>query len=218
MNPVSAPPRAPVRFAFSTAADGDLRASTENRQSFARRVGAPLEWAELHQVHGSVVIEANGPDLLGAGDALFTRKRGLALAVFVADCVGLVVEANAGVGVAHAGWRGAAAGVVSSLLERMSAAGLVPIAAHMSPFIGACCFEVGLEVADRFPDATTTTSDGRVSVDLRKAIAAQLSIPLDSGPGCTYHDESFLSHRRMTSAVGAENVGRMVALAWVETT
>ena len=207
---------ASVRFAFSSAADGDLRGSQANRDRFGRRVGAPGRWAELRQVHGALVREASEPGLLGDGDALFTRRRELALAVFVADCVGLVVAADSGVGVAHVGWRGAAAGVVASLVERMTAAGLEPTAAHLSPFIGPCCFEVGPEVAVQFPDATALTSTGRVSVDLRMAIASQLPVPLASGPGCTYHDRSFLSHRRMSRQRGTDNVGRMVALGWLE--
>jgi hypothetical protein len=209
-------PRAPVRFAFSAAADGDLRDSQQNRQRFARQVGAPLEWAELRQVHGSGVVEADRPGVLGEGDALYTRQPGLALAVFIADCVGLVVTADSGVGVAHAGWRGAAGGVVSALVEKMNSVGLNPRSAHMSPSIGACCFEVGPEVAVRFPDATATTSSGRVSVDLGKALAPQLPFPLEPGPGCTYHNGSYLSHRKMSTQVGAANVGRMVALAWLE--
>ena len=208
--------RAPVRFAFSTAADGDLRDSQQNRQRFARQVGAPLAWAELHQVHGAGVVEADRPGLLGEGDALYTRQLGLALAVFIADCVGLVVTADSGVGVAHAGWRGAAGGVVAALVERMNSVGLKPRSAHMSPSIGACCFEVGPEVAVHFPNAAATTRSGRVSVDLGKALAAQLPVPLEPGPGCTYHDGSYLSHRRLSTQVGAANVGRMVALAWLE--
>lgn len=165
-----------------------------------------------------MVREASGPGHLGDGDALFTHQRDLALAVFVADCVGLVIEADSGVGVAHVGWRGAAAGVVASLVERMTEAGLEPVAAHVSPFIGACCFEVGPEVAVQFPKSTAVTTGGAVSVDLRKAIASQLPVPLGAGPGCTYHDQSFLSHRRMSRQVGEENVGRMVVLGWLEAT
>jgi hypothetical protein len=209
-------PRAPVRFAFSTAADGDLRDNRENRERFARRAGAPLPWAELNQMHGTAVVEARKPGHLGEGDALYTSELGVALAVFVADCVGLVVTADSGVGVAHAGWRGASNGVAASLVEKMIAAGLKPVSAHMSPAIGACCFEVGPEVAVQFPHATAITNSGRVSIDLRKAIAAQLPVPLEPGPGCTYHDESYLSHRKMSDEVGADNVGRMVALAWLE--
>lgn len=207
-----------MSFAFSTAADGDLRGSPENRDRFARRVGAPHRWAELRQVHGSTVREASGPGHLGDGDALFTRQRDLALAVFVADCVGLVLVADSGVGVAHVGWRGAHAGVVASLVERMTDAGLQPVAAHLSPYIGACCFEVGPEVAALFPGAVAVTSEGAVAVDLRKAIESQLPVPLPPGPGCTYHDHSFLSHRRMSRQVGEANVGRMVVLGWLEST
>ncbi len=207
-----------MRFAFSTAADGDLRVDRKNRERFIRRVGAPHRWAELHQVHGSVVREASGPGQLGDGDALFTRQRDLALAVFVADCVGLVIEADSGVGVAHVGWRGAAAGVVASLVERMREAGLEPVAAHMSPFIGPCCFEVGPEVAVQLPGTTSVTTGGADSVDLRLAIESQLPVSLPPGPGCTYHDQSFLSHRRMSPQVGEGNVGRMVALGWLEAT
>lgn len=165
-----------------------------------------------------MVREASGPGHLGDGDALFTRQRDLALAVFVADCVGLVIEADSGVGVAHVGWRGAAAGVVASLVERMREAGLEPVAAHMSPFIGPCCFEVGPEVAVQLPGTTSVTTGGAVSVDLRLAIESQLPVSLPPGPGCTYHDQSFLSHRRMSPQVGEGNVGRMVALGWLEAT
>jgi hypothetical protein len=216
MSSAPAPSHAPVRFAFSTAADGDLRESQDNRERFARKVGAPHSWAEARQVHGSEVVEVTGPGMWGEADALFTRFPGIALAVFVADCAGVVVTADGGVGVAHAGWRGAAAGVVARLVERMEGAGLRPASAHLSPSIGPCCYEVGPDVADQFPSAVATTSDGKVSVDLRRAIATQLPVPVGEDSGCTFHDESFLSHRRLGHEVGAENVGRMVTLAWMD--
>lgn len=206
----------PVRFAFSTAADGDLRNALDNRERFSERVGAPSLWAELHQVHGAEVVEATAPGDLGEGDALFTRQPGLALAVFIADCAGVIIEAEGGVGVAHAGWRGAAGGVVTALVSRMKAVGLAPLAAHLSPFIGPCCFEVGPEVAALFPEATAVTTGGALSVDLKKAVASQVPVPLVMGNGCTYHDPSFLSHRRMGGLIGSENVGRMAALCWFE--
>lgn len=216
MTPAPAPLQAPVRFAFSTAADGDLRASQPNRERFAAKAGAPHPWAEVRQVHGTEVVEVTGPGQWGEADALFTRSSGVALAVFVADCAGVVVTADGGVGVAHAGWRGASAGVVAQLVERMKGAGLRPVSAHLSPSIGPCCYEVGPEVAARFPSSVAITTEGKVSVDLRRAIASQLPVPVGEDIGCTFHDDSFLSHRRLGKKVGAENVGRMVTLAWME--
>ena len=98
----------------------------------------------------------------------------------------------------------------------MNGAGLRPVSAHLSPSIGPCCYEVGPAVAARFPSAVATTTEGKVSVDLRRAIASQLPVPVGEDIGCTFHDESFLSHRRLGEKVGAENVGRMVTLAWME--
>jgi YfiH family protein len=216
MSPAPAASGVPVRYAFSTAADGDLRESVRNRARFAHHLGAPLPWAEVRQVHGCEVVEVSGPGEWGSADALFTRSPGVPLAVFVADCVGVVVAAEGGVGVAHAGWRGAAAGVVSALVAKMEEAGLEPVSAHLSPFIGPCCFEVGREVANQFPAAVALTKTGKLSVDLGRAIAAQLPVPVGGDSACTFHDESLLSHRRLGPKLGVNRVGRMVALAWMD--
>jgi copper oxidase (laccase) domain-containing protein len=135
---------------------------------------------------------------------------GLPLAVYVADCFGVVVHGDGVVGVAHAGWRGARSGVVSALLDAMRDSGHIPNRAVIGPGIRSCCFEVGPSVAAQFPDAVTETTWGGVSVDLPAVITAQLSeVEVDVVDGCTRHEEKYFSHRRD----GLPN--RQVALGWM---
>lgn len=196
---------------FTEAADGDLRADPAARRMAAERADITAAWAELTQVHGVEVRRVAGPGHHGDGDALLTTEPGLPLAVFTADCAGVVVNAEHAVGVAHAGWRGAADGVVAALVNAMEAEGHVPLAAFVGPLIGPCCFEVGPEVAERFPGRTATTTWGTRSVDLRGVIADQLGpVSVEFVPGCTRHESRWFSHRR--DGTGA----RMAAVGWVE--
>lgn len=180
---------------FSERSDGDLRHDPSARSVVARAVGIDEEWAEVIQVHGDSVIEVTGPGVGGEADALWTRRRGLPLAVFTADCFGVVLVADGGVGVAHAGWRGTVAGVAGKLRAVMERAGYAPIRAAVGPGIGPCCFEVGSEVAELFP-ARATTTWGTDSVDLGAEVSRQLTgLELWTANECTFHDPGWFSHR-----------------------
>lgn len=95
-------------------------------------------------------------DIYGV-DAVVTRLHGVAIGVSTADCVPvLLVDSDAGViGAVHAGWRGAAGGVVENAIAAMISIGAVPsrIKAAMGPCICVDCFEVGEEVAEQFPES-----------------------------------------------------------------
>lgn len=181
--------------AFSERSDGDIRNDPGSRSGVSRRLGIDDEWAEVTQVHGATVIRVTAPGPAGEADALWTTERGLPLAVFTADCFGVVLSCDHAVGVAHAGWRGAAANVVEKLRATMSEAGHAPQRAALGPGIGPCCFEVGPEVADLF-DEVATTNWGTTSVDLRAALSAQLpGLEMWIADDCTFHDEGWFSHR-----------------------
>lgn len=196
--------------AFTEAVDGDLRSDLTARETVSTALGIPAEWATVRQVHGSRVVEADHPGDQGEADALFTTVPSLPLVVFTADCAGVVVEADGGVGVAHAGWRGAEAGVVSRLIETMRAAFLSPRTVLVGPSIGPCCFEVGNEVLSRFPKAIARTSWGTPSIDLRKAVADQLGdLEVSVVAGCTRHEPGWLSHRKDATTA------RMATVAWL---
>ncbi|MCI0424585.1 MAG: polyphenol oxidase family protein [Actinobacteria bacterium] len=196
--------------AFSEAGDGDVRNDPTARGGLSRRLGIATEWATLRQVHGAHVVEAVGPGPQGEADAIWTTRNGLPVGVFTADCFGVVLHADDAVGVAHAGWRGARSGVVSRLAAVMSEAGHAPRRAMVGPGIRACCFEVGLEVAEHFPGAQTTTTWGTLSVDLPAVIVTQLGgLDVDVIEGCTRHEDRFFSHRRDGTRQ------RQTALGWI---
>jgi len=183
--------------AFSEASDGDLRGDSSARGRLSGTLGISAAWATVSQVHGGDVAFVEGPVDAGEADALWTTIAGLPLAVFTADCFGVVLHATGAVGVAHAGWRGADVGVVARLREEMRQAGHEPHRGEVGPGIQPCCFEVGPEVTSRFPDQTAETTWGTPSVDLAASISDQLvGIDLWSVTSCTLHEDRWFSHRR----------------------
>ncbi len=196
--------------AFSEARDGDIRNDLKARTSLCVALGVSDRWATVHQVHGREVVRAEESGEAGSADAVWTTKPGLPVAVFTADCFGVVIEAQGAVGVAHAGWRGALAGVVGSLRLDMESNGHTPESAGIGPGIGPCCFEVGRDVAARFSDSATTTTWDTSSVDLTLAIRGQLDgLEIWTSDGCTYHDDGWFSHR------GSGGIQRLAAIGWL---
>ncbi len=129
--------------------------------------------ARCRQVHGARVAGLTGAvaDREGGdADALVTGDDDLLLAVTVADCVPVfVVDPDRRLlGLAHAGWRGTAAGVVESTLAALEGLGARPESMHMhlGPAICGRCYEVGPEV----PAALGDVPAGARRVDLRGVI------------------------------------------------
>jgi YfiH family protein len=196
--------------AFGNAADGDGRRDPAARARITATSGAPARWAWMRQVHGSAVLSVEGPGLHGPADGLVTTTPGLALVAGTADCFPVAVIGAGIAGIAHAGWRGAAAGVVPALLATMVAAGGEPVAAAIGPGIGPCCFEVGPEVTARFPDHTAITTWGAASVDLRAVIRVALAgLDVWVSEDCTRCGSGYHSHRR------DRGPHRQVGLAWI---
>ncbi len=196
--------------AFTLAADGDQRNSA-NRSVVSARLGISAQWATVKQVHGSKVVEVTGPGrVTGEADGLFTRTSELPVAILSADCAAVVMGGRDGVGAAHAGWRGMAAGVVGILKQEMQSAGIDLTWAAVGPFVGPCCFEVGPEVAARFPDQISRSRQGLTSVDLRRAALEQLDdLPIWWSDQCTLHQPGCFSYRRNRTD------RRMAAVGWV---
>ena len=192
--------------AFTTAREGDMESG--HRWLVSRTLAIPEEWATADQVHGTEVLDVDRPGPAGRGDALTTSTIDLPLAVFTADCGAVILESESAVAVVHAGWRGAAAGVVARAARFLAPDGGVRRAA-LGPTIGPCCFEVGEEVAAVFPAHIATTDWGATSVDLPGAIQAQIpNVDWWSADACTRCGEGWFSYRNDATS------SRLAALGW----
>jgi hypothetical protein len=194
----------------------------ENRRRLRAALSLPSEPAWMEQVHGNAVAvlpaRTSGP-----ADAAVVFTRGPVCAVLVADCLPVFLAGRAGdrVGIAHAGWRGLAAGVVEATVAALDCdpRGLV---AWLGPSIGPTAFEVGDEVRDAFlaHDAQAHAAfrrgrPGRWLADLpalaRRRLGAAGVTQVGGGGPCTVSDTArFYSYRRDGAT------GRMAALAWLD--
>jgi YfiH family protein len=203
----------------------------ENRSRAARHLGTTLEkLATPYQVHGTdavVVNEAWGPGLGPKADAVVTNRPGTAVGVGAADC-GPVLFADAEarvVAAAHAGWKGALAGILESTIGTMEQLGAARknIVAVLGPTISAAAYEVGPELVARFAEASTQNARffrpseraGHAMFDLPAFIVARLEAAGVGTVGalglCTYSDEArFYSYRRATHR-GEPDYGRLLS-------
>jgi YfiH family protein len=107
------------------------------------------------QMHGRGVAVVDVPWDQGNGpkaDGIVTRRAGVALGIVTADCAPvLFCDAEAGVvGAAHAGWRGACAGVLEAVVDTMEKLGAhrARVCAAVGPCIGQASYEVGPDLRD----------------------------------------------------------------------
>jgi len=183
----------------------------------------PAEPRWLEQVHGAHVVELGGAhDARLRADAAVTGRAGEVAVVLAADCMPLFLANRDGsrVGLAHAGWRGMAAGVIENAVVALDASP-ANVLAWMGPTIGPDAFEVGAEVREAFVavDGRAGTAfkphaPGKYMADLyalaRQRLARAGVGAVFGGGFCTYHDaERFFSYRRVRTS------GRMGAFIWI---
>ncbi|HEY4139097.1 MAG TPA: peptidoglycan editing factor PgeF [Casimicrobiaceae bacterium] len=202
----------------------DPAAVAENRRRVQSFLPSAPVW--LRQVHGGAVTSVTLPSLDAVrmrppvADAAVARESGIVLAVMVADCLPVMLADRAGrvIGVAHAGWRGLARGVVENVVAAMDVAP-GEIVAWLGPAIGQRAFEVGDDVVAAFGAADISeyfeaAKAGKWHADLYGIARAKLNRAgvrdIHGGGFCTFHDAArFFSYRR------DRNCGRMAALLWL---
>jgi YfiH family protein len=189
---------------------------------------APDHLMSVHQVHSPDVVHVTGPlTEKPKADAMVTATKGVALGVLTADCQPvLFADAQAQViGAAHAGWRGAQAGVLEATVEAMEALGArrENIHAVIGPSISQANYEVGPEFAEGFaaddPEMMRFFVGGQGDRYLFDLPGYGLHRLLTAGVGhaewtrhCTYADpERFFSYRRTTHA-GEADYGRLISV------
>jgi len=139
----------------------------------------PAWLAWCGQEHGARILASTHPGGQGKADALVTDRPDLILSIRTADClpVFLVAPDREAVGLIHAGWRGAAAGIAGKTVRALGDLyGADPgvMWAGLGPAIGAAAYEVGPEVAERFDSRHASPHGDRFNLDLVGAVAADL--------------------------------------------
>ena len=218
-------------FNLGLGAGDDPVAVHTNRDRLMTLVPAKPYW--LKQVHGDVVHQV---DLVPSvadwqtpeGDASVTTQPGRVLAILTADCLPIVLADDLGkvLGVAHAGWRGLALGVLDRTVEAMRL--LQPdcksLKAWIGPAISQTAFQVGQDVYDAFvlpdPDAKMSFAidqrePGKWLADLpglaQRRLESMGIMDIENAALCSFLDAEarFFSYRRDKIA------GRMATLAWL---
>ena len=206
-----------VAHAVTTRHGPDLRGKEKGDTGPLATVSAALGaegFAYLKHVHGSEIVEVDEPGFAGEADGLITRRPGLALFAFAADCANILVAdpVTGVVAAAHAGWRSTVERMAKKLMLAMiERCGSDPadIVACVGPTIGPCHFQANDEMieaarrtmgpgADRF----FPQRDGKTFFDLWAADEADL---LEAGLAeenvhvsriCTIcHNQDFFSYQ-----------------------
>jgi hypothetical protein len=204
----------------------------ENRSRVGARLGCAdadrlVTTRQVHSARVVVVDDAWPADARPEADGLVSRRRNLVLGILTADCAPvLFADPDAGViGAAHAGWRGARAGVLEATVVAMRSLGAVPgrIVAAVGPCIGFASYEVGPEFHQGLVAEEPACTDlfapsarvGHFLFDLAGYVGHRLDrIGLRAhaavGRDTCAEPEQFFSFRRATIA-GAGDYGRQIS-------
>jgi len=202
----------------------------ENRARMAATVGvAPEALITAYQIHSADVVVAEKPwthEARPRADAIVTRVPGLAIGVSTADC-GPVLFADGEarvIGAAHAGWRGALAGVTDAAITAMERLGAERsrIVAALGPMISQPNYEVGADLVERFRAADAgnerffrpAARPGHALFDLPGYVAARLTRAgierVEDMARCTYAEPALFYSFRRTTHRGEPDYGRHV--------
>jgi len=227
---VSTGPYASLNCSLSSLDDRD--AVLENRARVALRLGIdPIRLLGLTQVHGTRVVTVTEPWAAGEGqtaDAMVTCQPGLGLGIVTADCAPVLFADADGriVGAAHAGWRGAVAGVLEATIAAMTTLGTSPgrITAAVGPCIAQASYEVGPDLRDAVLAGSEAGAaffvpgrqENRWQFDLPSYCAARLrgagvGRVIVTGFDTLTEADRFFSHRRRTLA-NAGPIGHQISV------
>ena len=211
-------------FNLATHVGDAPEAVAANRKKLSADLHLPAEPVWLEQVHSNKVVRAEKvtPGEVPQADASVTSDKGVICAVLTADCLPVFFCNKQGseVAVAHAGWRGLHAGILSATLTKMQSPA-EDVLVSLGPAIGPDVFEVGLDVYDAFVSknsanhqAFSATDDTHYLCDIYRLARIELTESgvrsIAGGGHCSYAEAPlFYSYRRQSTT------GRMASLIWI---
>lgn len=202
-----------------------------NRSRVARALKVEAEnLMGVYQVHSNRVETLNAPRphaVAQKADALVTKTPGLGLSIATADCAPVLFcdAASSIIGAAHAGWKGAFAGVIEQTVQAMEQLGAnrSNISAAVGPCISQAAYEVGDDFRTQFLDESADNHEyfepgktpGKWQFDLQGFVSTRLAeadiASFETLNLCTYaREDLFFSYRRTTHR-GENDYGRMLS-------
>ena len=194
----------------------------ENRKTLKVQFDLPSDPVWINQTHSSTCIDAASIKKIVRADASYSSKLGIVCGIMTADCLPLFISNKDGtmVGIAHAGWRGLASGIIENLIKSFNSDG-DNLVVHLGPAISKKCFEVGDEVKSLYLSKNIkfarsfTRKNNKNYLDLYDAARVILEgfqiNSISGGDRCTFQElNNFFSYRR-----DGINSGRMAHLIWI---
>ena len=212
----------------------DPEAVRENRARAAEALALPpaalLGLTQVHGIEVATVAEPWPEDARPKADAMVTDRPGLLLGIVTGDCAPVLLADEEGgvIGAAHAGWRGAVAGVLEATIDAMERLGAARgrITSVIGPCIGQPSYEVGPDLRDAVlandPAHARFFAPGRREdrwqFDLpgyceARLLAAGVASASWIGRDTLAEEASFFSHRRSTLAGGGPIGHQLSAIA-----
>ncbi len=212
--------------------DDDKDIVLNNRATVAAHLKlAPPQLITTYQHHSADVITVTGPWSTAdapMADGMVTNISNIGLGILTADCAPVLFADTKSrvIGAAHAGWRGAVAGVTDNIITAMEKLGSQrsEIVAVIGPTISQSAYEVGPEFIDSFLAQDPahqqffrpSSREKHCMFDLPGYLAQRLEreniAAVSSVEKCTYaHDDQFFSYRRATHR-GEEDYGRQMSV------
>lgn len=203
----------------------------ENRRRAVAAVCPAARLVTVYQVHSPdcVIVppEPWGEEGRPRADAMVTDRPGVLLGILTADCAPVLLsDAEAGVvGAAHAGWKGAIAGVTDRTIEAMVSLGarVSSICAAVGPCIAQTSYEVDEAFRGRFVEDDHANGDlfrhgqpGHFQFDLAAYVVRRLLAAGVHSADCLSLDtyaapQRYFSYRRATHR-GEAAYGRQFSL------
>jgi hypothetical protein len=162
---------APYFFNMSFSVGDAENIVKENRKLFFENLGLTQDnVAYQRQIHSDNISFVTKGGLTGESDAMITDKRGIGLAVGIADCVPVLLydpvrKIIAGV---HSGWRGTEKKILLKTLKKLEECGCIKedIIAYIGPSISKNIYEVGKEVAELFDEKYIDEKENKLFLDV----------------------------------------------------
>ncbi|KOA20502.1 laccase domain protein YfiH [Clostridium homopropionicum DSM 5847] len=171
---------------YFSSAEGGLNFNPNNNKGI-ENINKLKEWFELKdvgylkQIHSDIVHIYDGKII--QGDAIMTNKRGVAVGVFTADCVPIIIydKVNKAVSAIHSGWKGTLGCIVLKSIEEMKKtyeSKLKDLSIYIGPHNMGCCYEVGVDLIEKFLESNEFSKEKIIykrNLSLQNCIINQLN-------------------------------------------